>query len=149
VGVRARALAALLGGWARGVAGAARASAPGVANAIEAPSPARHITRLTVREGDHIRFVACAELDWIEADGNYVVLHAGPREHRVRLALRALLDGLDPARFVRIHRSVIVNVERIREVQPWFGGDYIAILHTGAKLRVSRTRAAALLRPFA
>jgi two-component system LytT family response regulator len=50
---------------------------------------------------------------------------------------------------VRIHRSVIVNVERIREVQPWFGGDYIAILRTGAKLRVSRLRAPQLLRPTA
>ena len=86
-------------------------------------------------------------MDYVEADGNYAVLHAGAHRHRVRIPLRTLSDELDPHRFVQIHRSVIVNLDRVREIQPWFGGDYIAILHDGTQLRVSRTRAPLLLRP--
>ena len=108
-----------------------------------------YIGRFAVRADGRVRFVAVADVDWIEADGNYMVLHVGETRHRLRASLGSLTDGLDPKRFVRIHRSVIVNIERIREVQPWFGGDYIAILHTGAKLRVSRLRAPQLLRPTA
>jgi len=110
---------------------------------------ASYIGRFAVRSDGRVRFVPAADVDWIEADGNYMVLHVGEAQHRLRASLAGLTEGLDPKRFVRIHRSVIVNVERIREVQPWFGGDYIAILHTGAKLRVSRLRAAQLLRPTA
>jgi two-component system LytT family response regulator len=73
----------------------------------------------------------------------------GDARHRIRAALRQVIAELDPKRFVRTHRSVIVNVERIRELQPWFGGDYIAILRNGAKLKVSRLRASQLLRPMA
>jgi two-component system LytT family response regulator len=108
-----------------------------------------YIGRFAVRADGRVRFVAAADVDWIEADGNYMVLHVGETRHRLRASLGGLTEGLNPKRFVRIHRSVIVNVERIREVQPWFGGDYIAILHTGAKLRVSRLRAPQLLRPTA
>jgi len=106
-----------------------------------------HIGRFAVRANGRVRFVAAADVDWIEADGNYMVLHVGEATHRLRASLAALTEGLDPKQFVRIHRSVIVNIDRIREVQPWFGGDYIAILRTGAKLKVSRLRAAHLLRP--
>jgi len=108
-----------------------------------------YIGRFAVRADGRVRFIAAADVDWIEADGNYMVLHVADAKHRLRASLAGLTEGLDPKRFVRIHRSVIVNVERIREVQPWFGGDYIAILHTGAKLRVSRLRAPQLLRPTA
>ena len=108
-----------------------------------------YIGRFAVRSDGRVRFVAAADVDWIEADGNYMVLHVGETRHRLRASLAGLTEGLDPRQFVRIHRSVIVNVDRIREVQPWFGGDYIAILRTGAKLRVSRLRAPQLLRPTA
>jgi two-component system LytT family response regulator len=110
---------------------------------------ASYIGRFAVRSDGRVRFVQAADVDWIEADGNYMVLHVGDAQHRLRASLAGLTDGLDPKQFVRIHRSVIVNIERIREVQPWFGGDYIAILHSGAKLRVSRLRAAQLLKPTA
>ena len=121
-------------------------------DAVAAPSKGgkgSYIGRFAVRADGRVRFVAAAEVDWIEADGNYMVLHVGETRHRLRASLGGLTEGLDPKVFVRIHRSVIVNVERIREVQPWFGGDYIAILHTGAKLRVSRLRAPQLHRPTA
>ena len=108
-----------------------------------------YIARFAVRSDGRVRFVQAADVDWIEADGNYMVLHVGETTHRVRASIAALAEGLDPKQFVRIHRSVIVNVERIREVQPWFGGDYIAILRSGTKLKVSRLRASTLLRPTA
>jgi two-component system, LytTR family, response regulator len=117
--------------------------------APQRPGAPSYIGRFAVRSDGRVRFVAAADVDWIEADGNYMVLHVGDTSHRLRASLAGLTEGLDPTRFVRIHRSVIVNVERIREVQPWFGGDYIAILRTGAKLRVSRLRAPQLLRPTA
>jgi two-component system LytT family response regulator len=107
------------------------------------------VTRFAVRSDGRVRFVPVTDVDWIEADGNYMILHVGDVQHRLRASLAGLTSGLDPKQFVRIHRSVIVNVGRIREVQPWFGGDHIAILQTGAKLRVSRLRAAQLLRPTA
>jgi two-component system LytT family response regulator len=138
-GVRARRLAAFLAEWERRDDEPPRAPAPAAGKS--------YISRLTVREDDRIRFVACADIDWFEADGNYVKLYVGAKTYRLRLAIRTLIDGLDPTRFVRIHRSTVVNVDRIREVQPWYGGDYVAILHGGAKLRVSRTRAGELLRP--
>jgi len=131
------------------------ASAAGGASGTRGASPgeqrlerANYVARFTVREDGRARFVPVAAIDWIEADGNYLVLHAGEAQHRVRAPLRDVMRELDPARFVRIHRSTIVNVERIREVQPWFGGDYIAILKSGQQLRVSRGRAAQLLRPM-
>ncbi|HEX6048489.1 MAG TPA: LytTR family DNA-binding domain-containing protein [Gemmatimonadaceae bacterium] len=134
------------GGDPAGQAAAAEATTSGVAGRTGVSS---YIARFAVRSNGRVRFVQAVDVDWIEADGNYMVLHVGETTHRVRAAITALAEGLDPKRFVRIHRSVIVNVERIREVQPWFGGDYIAILHSGAKLKVSRLRASALLRPTA
>jgi two-component system LytT family response regulator len=111
-------------------------------------APGERLTRLVVREDGHIRFVPVRDVDWLEGDGNYVRVHAGGRVHRLRAGVGGLAARLDPARFARIHRSTIVNVERIREVQPWFGGDYVAILDDGTRLRVSRTFAQDLLRPL-
>jgi len=107
----------------------------------------RPITRLMVQVKDRIRFVRTDEVDWLEAAGNYVRVHAGTQAHLIRATLAGLCEQLDPARFVRIHRSTVVNVDRIREVQPWFGGDYIAILEDDRQLRVSRSFRDALLRP--
>jgi len=113
-----------------------------------AAAPAERLTRFAVREDDRIRFVRAEDVDWIESAGNYVRLHVGERRHRVRGTMGAVLERLDPRRFVRIHRSAAVNLDRVREVQPWFGGDYVAILHSGRQLRVSRTYAPALVRPL-
>jgi two-component system LytT family response regulator len=87
-------------------------------------------------------------VDWFEADGNYVRLHVGATEHRLRSAIARLAQQLDPRQFAQIHRSMIVNLDRVREVQPWFGGDYVAILKDGQRLRVSRTYAPQVLRPM-
>jgi two-component system, LytTR family, response regulator len=108
-----------------------------------------YITRFAVRDDGRVRFVQAVDVDWIEADHNYIILHVGEVKHRLRATIRNVVEELDPKRFVRIHRSVVVNVERIREIQSWFGGDYVAILRNGAKLKVSRMRASQLLRPMA
>jgi two-component system, LytTR family, response regulator len=113
-----------------------------------APAPASpYATWLTVSAQNRTQFVRVDEVDWMEADGKYVRLHAGARAHLIRSTLAAVAERLDPSHFVRIHRSTVVNVARIREVQPWMGGDHLAILHDGTQLRVSRTFRGALLRP--
>lgn len=99
----------------------------------------RPITRLLVRKRDHMHFVEVDDIDWLEAAGNYVRLRVGNASHLIRASLTDLSTQLDPTWFVRIHRSTIVNVRRIREVQPWTAGDYVAILHDDRTLRVSRT----------
>lgn len=109
----------------------------------------KYINRFTVREDGRIRFVQASDVDYIEADGNYILMHVGETSHRVRASLRDVSRQLDPGTFMRVHRSTIVNIHRIREVQPWFGGDYIAILRSGIKLKVSRQRAPQLLKPMA
>jgi two-component system LytT family response regulator len=113
------------------------------------PTGGRYATRILVREGEGFGFVETSRVEWLEAAGNYVRLHSGERSWLIRATLGAVQESLDPARFVRIHRSTIVNADRVREIQPWVGGDYIAILKDGRKLRVSRTHREGLLRPIA
>ena len=94
--------------------------------------------RIAVAVGGRIVFVAVNEIDWIEAEGNYARLHAARKVYDVRETLQSLMEKLDPREFVRIHRSTIVNVQRIREVQPWFRGGHIVLLESGEQLRMSR-----------
>lgn len=117
-------------------------------DAVPAPAAAapHHATRIAVRSSDRVVFVRTEDIDWFEAAGNYVKLHIGAQELRIRLRLRELAAELDPGRFRQIHRSTIVNIDRVSEVQPWAGGDYIALLRDRQQLRVSRTYARALLR---
>jgi len=103
-------------------------------------------TRIAVRSSDRVVFVRTDDIDWFEAARNYVKLHIGAQELRIRLRLRELAAELDPSRFRQIHRSTIVNIDRVSEVQPWAGGDYVALLRDRQQLRVSRTYARALLR---
>lgn len=94
--------------------------------------------RLVVRTAGRIFFLPIAEIDWIEAAGNYVRLHAGKETHLVRETMLTIERRLDPQRFLRIHRSTIVNLERVRELQPAFRGDYAVLLRDGARLTLSR-----------
>ncbi len=98
----------------------------------------QYLERLPVPENGRILFVKTKEIDWIEADGNYVRLHVGARMHEVRETLSALEQRLDPRDFLRIHRSTIVNVQRIKEIQPWFHGYHLVLLQNGQELRMSR-----------
>ena len=104
-----------------------------------APSPHRHADRLTIKSDGRVTFVKTSDVDWIQADGNYVRVHAGPASHLIRETLGAVEAMLDPDAFSRIHRSTIVNLDRIRELQPWFAGDYVVILKDGTQLKLSRT----------
>lgn len=96
------------------------------------------LTRLLVRERGRAFFVRVEEVDWLETAGNYVRVHVGRALHRVRLPLTQLEARLDRRAFRRISRSHIVRIDGIRELQPWFHGDGLVILTSGAKLRLSR-----------
>ena len=100
--------------------------------------------RVVVRSAGRIVFLPTAEIDWIEAADNYVRLHAGKQVHVMRETMQALEQMLDADRFVRIHRSSIVNLDRVREVQPWFHGEYVLILQDGTKLTTGRAYRARL-----
>lgn len=113
---------------------------------LEADTGQRRARRITVRKGDTIRFVALDELDWLEAARNYVRLHVGENSYLVRSTLKGLLRSLDDRRFLRIHRSAAVNLERVGELRPLPGGDYAVTLRNGERLRASRTYADDLLR---
>lgn len=95
--------------------------------------------KLVVRVGGIVRFIAVKDIDWIEAANVYVNLHVGPQEFLYRIALSTLATKLDPARFVRIHRSTIINLERIKELEPISQGEYEVILTNGTRLHLSRT----------
>ncbi|HEU4830167.1 MAG TPA: LytTR family DNA-binding domain-containing protein [Gemmatimonadales bacterium] len=98
-----------------------------------------HATRLVVRDGHRVSFVAVAEIDWIDASGNYARIHAGGRSQLLRETLKSLEGRLDPERFVRVHRSAIVNIERIVAMEPYFHGEYVLTLRDGTKVTSSRT----------
>ena len=82
--------------------------------------------------------IAVDDLDWIEAAGNYVRLHVGNDGHLLREPMNSIEARLNPETFFRIHRSHIVNIERIKELQPWFNGEYVVILRNGSRLTLSR-----------
>lgn len=100
----------------------------------------RYLTRLMIKVSNRVMLLKVDEIDFIEADGNYAKLHVGKKMHLLREKMNDLEGRLDPARFVRIHRSAIVNLERIKEMHPHFNGDYVVVLEDGRQLRLSRTR---------
>lgn len=108
---------------------------------------AAYAMRLVVRRDEKAQLVKLTDVDFFQSAANYVVIHIRGDQYRVRFTLRSLLPRLDPAQFARIHKSTVVNLDRIKEIQPWFGGDHVAILLDGRRLRVSRTYARQLLRP--
>lgn len=98
----------------------------------------RYASRILVKQDGRMFFVKTTEIDWIEADRNYVRLHVGKTAHTIRERISHLEETLDPRLFARIHRSTIVNLNRVREMQQWFSGDYVVILEDGTRLRLSR-----------
>jgi two-component system LytT family response regulator len=110
-------------------------------NQRESSTPEKnYLTRVMVKGTGRVVLLKVDEIDFIEADGNYAKLHVGRKAHLLREKMHDLEARLDPARFVRIHRSVIVNLDRIKEMHPHFNGDYIVVLENGRQLRLSRTR---------
>jgi len=96
------------------------------------------IDRLLVKEEGRMYFVPVAEIDWIEAFGNYARVHTGPRTHLIRETMATLERALDVRRFARIHRSTIVNLDRVRQMDLWGSGDYMVRLVDGTQLKLSR-----------
>ena len=109
------------------------------------PNP-KPLRRLVIRTSGRVVFLDLNEIDWIEAAANYVKLHSGKDSYLLREGIGHLAAKLDPDRFVRIHRSFIVNVNQIRELQPCESGEYIAVLKNGKELSCSRGCRPQLLR---
>lgn len=101
------------------------------------PGP-QPLERFVIKSGGRVFFLRAADIEWIEAAGNYVKLHIGAETHVFRETMNSLEARLDPSVFFRIHRSHIVNIERVRELQPWFNGEYVVFLTSGARLTLSR-----------
>jgi two-component system LytT family response regulator len=106
----------------------------------------RPIDRLVIRTRGKVSFLKPSEIDWIEADGKHARLHTGHETHVVRHTLTRLEQRLASHGFVRVHRSAIVNVDRIKELEPWFHGEYVVILKDGTKLTSSAAHSQALHR---
>ena len=99
----------------------------------------RYLDRIMVKSTGKISFLRTEEIDWIEAEGDYVCLHTQGKSHLVREKISELEQKLDPVCFGRIHRSTIINLNRMKEIQPLFSGEYVVIMNDGRKLTLSRT----------
>jgi two-component system, LytTR family, response regulator len=97
-----------------------------------------YLERVSIPQKGRFLFLNVRDLDWIEAEGNYLRLHGGGTSYLVRGNMTDMERKLDPARFMRIHRSTIVNLQRIREVQPWFRGHHRVVMIGGQELKLSR-----------
>jgi two-component system LytT family response regulator len=119
---------------------AGRARPAAVAAAPVAPAEGETITRdrILLKTGGEIYFLKSEEIDWIEAEGDYMKFHAAGRVHQLRETMGRLEERLDPRRFLRIHRSTIVNIDRVKKLSPDFAGEYAVVLQDGTKLRLSR-----------
>jgi two-component system, LytTR family, response regulator len=95
--------------------------------------------RIAIRRSDRTILQPVAEIDWLEADGKHVKIHVAGKTYAIREAMSRIERQLDPRRFLRVSRSAIVNVDRIREVQPWFHGDHVVVLENGDQVTTTRT----------
>jgi two-component system, LytTR family, response regulator len=109
----------------------------GLLQELESARPC-YLERVIIKEEGRIFFVKASEIDWIEAKGNYAMVHAGKKSHMIREAMTALENQLNPHKFFRIHRSTIVNIDRVSELQSLFHGDYRVLLQDGTSLLMSR-----------
>jgi len=102
-------------------------------------SPQRHVRRLAIRSGGKTVFVDVNDVDWIEAAENYVQLHCGQAGHLLHVPMNTLEKSLDPEIFLRVHRCIMVNVSRIKELQSGIHGEYVITLENGTRVRSGRT----------
>ena len=110
------------------------------AGSREPARPSPYVSRLLIKSGGRVFFLKTDEIDYIRAEDYYVKLHVGRKGHLLRETMTEMEAKLDPEKFLRIHRSTIVNIERIRELQPHFNGEYIVVLHDGSEHKLSRSR---------
>ncbi len=113
---------------------------PGLLSLLESIRSERKAQgRIAIRSEQGVYFVRISEIDWLEAFGNYVKIHVGSQEHLLRDSLKCFEERLDPNRFLRVHRSAVVNLDSIERLEPWFHGEYSVFLRDGTKLTSSRT----------
>ena len=99
----------------------------------------KYLDRILIKNNDRVIIVKAEEIEWVEAQGNYIRIHFGKQSSLIRETLANLAAQLDPKRFARIHRSQIVNIDQILELQPWSNRDYRVVLRSGTQLTLSRT----------
>jgi two-component system LytT family response regulator len=104
---------------------------------------------VTIKTRGRLGHLDLATVEWIESQGNYVALRVGGRSHLIRETMHAYAKRLDPARFVRVHRRTIVDIHRVREIQPLANGDSLLILQDGQEIRASRSYREAMRRHWA
>ena len=120
-----------------------------IQNAIETVEVLQPVTdRVLVKSGEKYHLVSVDDVDWVEAVGNYADLHIGSTHYLIRQTMSSLTERLDPATFLRIHRSAIVNINKIKELQPLFKGDFLLLLTTGKELKLSRNYRDAFFKRF-
>lgn len=99
----------------------------------------RYPERLSFKDGSKVVVLAADDIEWIDAAGDYMCIHAGGKTHIIRETMKTLEHRLDPKRFQRVHRSAIVNVDKVKELHPHSNGEYFLILEGGAELKLSRS----------
>ena len=117
--------------------------------AAAARGPSRYLERIVIKDGTKVHIVAAGQIDYIEAQDDYVAVYSGTARHLKQQTISSIEEALDPSRFVRIHRSYIVNLERVTRIEPYSKDSRVAILQNGAKLPVSQsgyTRLSTLMR---
>ena len=109
-------------------------------NTAEPTHQPQYLSRLLIKSAGRVFFLKTDEIDYVQAEDYYVKLNVGRKGHLLRETMNEMEAKLDPAKFLRIHRSTIVNIERIRELQQHFNGEYIVVLHDGSEHKLSRSR---------
>ena len=99
----------------------------------------KYLDRLVIKAGGRVTFLKTEEIDWIEAAGNYIRLYIGKDSHLLRETMNNIQTKLDPEKFLRIHRSTILKIDRVKELQPWYHGEYFVTLENGKQLTSSRS----------
>ena len=99
----------------------------------------KHLLRLIIKSEGCIFLLKVNDIDWIGAEGNYISIHSGKESYLLRQTISSVESRLDPSQFLRIHKSTIIRIDRIRELQPWFHGEYRVVLHDGTEFMLSRT----------
>jgi two-component system, LytTR family, response regulator len=105
----------------------------------ERAAPKEPLDRVVIKSGGRIYFLKIEEIDWVEGAGDYLSLHSGDQTHLIRETMGNFYAKLDSQKFLRIHRSTVVNIERIKDIQPLFKGDYIITMTSGIRLKASRS----------
>lgn len=97
-----------------------------------------YLTRVMVKSADRVRFLKVEHIDWIEASGNYVCIHSQGEKYLIRQTMNHMEEKLNPDLFFRVHRSTIINLNKVKELEQWYHGDYLVIMESGKKLTMSR-----------